>query len=337
MRCQTYRFLGSFLCVGVCVLLISANTAFSGTLTDFQQATIAIAKKANPAIVKILRQQKGIKGPEGVTQLPVYPNIDGAGEIIAPEGYIVTNYHVIGYMDSVYVELLNGERYYARIIGMDKSLDIALLKIDVPYPLPYLRLNAEDPLEQGELVFAIGNPFELTYSLSFGVISGTSRIVNSVHISYIQTDAAVNGGNSGGALLNIYGDMVGMVTLNVPLAQSMGFAIPAKAISKAIPVLLSDGKIEHAYLGVKFNPDNAFERVGISYVRPGGPAEKAGIRKGDIVAAINGKKVAGQLDIFSITNNLKPGAAVELEIVRNQDTHLDVILVLWDRLPDEDE
>ncbi len=237
----------------------------------------------------------------------ITPLASGSGVIISPDGYIVTNYHVIKNADIIEVTLNDKRKFQTKVIGYDEMTDIALLKIDEKN-LSYLRYGNSDKIKVGQWVLAIGNPFNLTSTVTAGIISAKARDINIMSRygieAFIQTDAAVNPGNSGGALVNTAGELVG---INTAIASNTGsytgysFAIPVNIVKKVVDDLIKYGKVQRAFLGasiVDLNADIAkylgiskTEGVYIYEINPQGAAKKAGLRKGDIIESINGIEI----------------------------------------------
>jgi serine protease Do len=258
----------------------------------------------------------------------------GSGFIISSEGHILTNNHVVGDADTITVRLADEREFKAEVIGTDPQSDVALIKIEGK-DLPVVSLGDSDKMEVGEWVIAIGSPFELSQTVTVGVISakGRSRIGISDYENFIQTDAAINPGNSGGPLLNIHGEAIGMNTAIFSRSggyMGIGFAIPinmAKAIQQQ---LLKHGKVTRGWLGVviqdvtdelakSFSLDNA-RGVLISEVSDDSPANKAGLLQGDVINRLNGTEIK---DVTALRNKVAlilPGTTVTIELVRDGTT-----------------
>jgi Do/DeqQ family serine protease len=260
----------------------------------------------------------------------------GSGVITTADGYIVTNNHVVNDAQSVEVVLEDGRTYSAQVVGTDPSTDLALLKIDETN-LPILTFGNSDNLRVGEWVLAVGNPFNLTSTVTAGIVSAKARNINILKDrmaieSFIQTDAAVNPGNSGGALVNARGELVG---INTAIASNTGsysgysFAVPVEIVKKVIDDLMNHGVVQRAFLGadmVELNGDVA-KKLGVSQthgvyvdgVMEGGSAEHAGLRKGDIITAIDGKELRNSAELTEYVGRHRPGDRVQLTIVREGD------------------
>ena len=255
----------------------------------------------------------------------------GSGFIISHNGYILTNNHVISGADRITVRLHDGREFKAKIIGTDPNTDIALLKIDAD-DLPVLPLGDSDKLQVGEIVMAIGNPFGLSYTLTVGVVSakGRSNVGITDYESFIQTDAAINPGNSGGPLINIKGEAVGVNTAIFTKSggyMGIGFAIPINMVKSIEKQLIEKGEVTRGYLGVviqNMTPElrESFglkknEGVLISDVIEGSPAQKAGLKRGDVVIEFNGKKVTDVSQFRNMVALTPPGTKVRIVVIRN--------------------
>jgi len=258
----------------------------------------------------------------------------GSGVIVSADGYIVTNNHVV--QDAVNVSVtLNDKRVYkATIVGTDPSTDLALIRIE-ENNLPFLAWGNSDDVKIGEWVLAVGNPFNLTSTVTAGIVSAKARDINILGSkgaveSFIQTDAAINPGNSGGALVNTRGELIG---INAAIASGTGyytgysFAIPVNIVKKVVEDFTKFGKIQRAYLGVyykeiddQFAKENSLSSLSGVYIEDvvaGGSAEKAGIQKGDIITGIQNKPVNGKSELMETISQLSPGDLVTVSILRD--------------------
>jgi S1-C subfamily serine protease len=251
--------------------------------------------------------------------------------IVDAEGYIVTNYHVIASADNIQVKLADGRTFVAEVVGEDARNDLAVLKIkaDRLIPAPW---GDSDQLQVGEMVWALGNPFGLDNSLTFGIVSAKARrvpIAENRFSEYLQTDAAVNPGNSGGPLVNMKGEVVGINTAIVgPTFQGISFAIPpSNMVRRVYEQIKQTGSIANGYLGVglvNLNPILA-ERLGIEQLEGalvrgvviGSPAEKAGLEPGDFVIAWNGEKLADAQQLSQNIADSAPGTQATMTVIRN--------------------
>jgi S1-C subfamily serine protease len=257
----------------------------------------------------------------------------GSGVIISPDGYIVTNYHVIENSSEVIVTTNDNKEYEAVIIGFDEIYDIAVLKIDSDKSLDYIFFGDSDSTLIGEWVLAVGNPYNLNSTVTAGIISSKSRDLNEYdqkNQSFIQTDAAVNFGNSGGALVNIEGELIGINTL----IQSMtggyvgySFAVPSNTVRKIFEDLLEYGDVQKGLLGVRgvaLNSPysrqlNISETEGfyIDEIEVGFGADSAGLKRGDIIKSIDGFKINRFSDLSGYLSSKRPGDKVEVKYVRD--------------------
>ena len=257
----------------------------------------------------------------------------GSGFIINKQGYILTNAHVVNNATDILVVLSAGKKEYtARIIGIDRMTDTALIKMESDSMLTVLPLGDSDSLRTGEMVIAMGNPLGLRHSVTSGIVSAKERVsprLNKKYLDFIQTDSAINPGSSGGPLLNLYGEVVGINTALVSDAQSIGFAIPINTIKEVMPMLVL-GKTERGWLGIKALPLSIKEANELGYpdeggiliteVEKGSPAEKAGIRTKDIIAKLNGQSIKDFLLFRRKLMGLAPGFMIHLSIFRDGET-----------------
>jgi serine protease Do len=277
----------------------------------------------------------------------------GSGFIMSADGQIITNAHVIDGADEVSVTLKDGRTYKGRVLGADPVTDVAVVKIDAEN-LPTVRLGNADNLQVGEWAIAIGNPLGLDNTVTTGIVSGTGRNSSQIgvgdkRINFIQTDAAINPGNSGGPLLNARGEVIGVNTAIIQNAQGLGFAIPINRAQQIAEQLIATGKVEHAYLGIQMaqiTPElkqalkqeeglTVEEDKGILIVRvmSNSPADRAGLRAGDVIQTVNGQTVTTPDQIQNAVEKTTVGNALPLTIQRNGETsNLDVkVGVLPDR------
>jgi len=256
----------------------------------------------------------------------------GSGVIISSDGHIVTNNHVIKGASQLQVTLNNNKTYEAELIGTDPNSDIALLKIDAKKQLPYLAFGDSDNVKVGEWVLAVGNPFNLTSTVTAGIVSAKARALMNNDQSFIQTDAAVNPGNSGGALVNTNGDLIG---INTAISSQTGsyvgysFAVPSNIAKKVIDDIMEYGNVLKGYIGI--NPPrmnspyalenglNEIEGVYIAKVREDSGAYDAELKEGDIIKKVDEIKVQRFADLTGYVSTKRPGDSIELVIERNGD------------------
>ena len=265
----------------------------------------------------------------------------GSGFIIAANGLILTNNHVVEDADSIKVRLADKREFTATVIGTDPQSDVALIKIDAEN-LPVLPLGDSDRLEVGEWVIAIGSPFELSQTVTVGVVSakGRSKIGINDYENFIQTDAAINPGNSGGPLLNIHGEVVGINTAIFSRSggyMGIGFAIPVNMAKSIEQQLQKHGKVTRGWLGVviqDINEDlaNSFdlkkaEGILIAEVEEDSPAEKAGLKQGDVILALNGTRLDDVTDLRNRIAMIPPDSTITLKIIRHGRTkYVDIVI-----------
>jgi serine protease Do len=252
----------------------------------------------------------------------------GSGFIITKDGYIFTNNHVVEKADKIKVRLSSGKEYDAKVIGKDSKTDIALIKINATNNLPVAELGDSDKLRVGDWVLAIGNPFGLEQTVTQGIVSAKGRVIGSgPYDNFIQTDASINPGNSGGPLFNLEGRVVGINTAIVAHGQGIGFAIPVNMAKEVLNDLKSKGKVTRGWLGVSVQDitEDIAANMGIKEkegalvadVVKGDPAEKAGLRTGDIIVEIDGKKVHDTHELLRIVAGVPVGKTVVLKAVRD--------------------
>jgi serine protease Do len=329
--------------------LFNVQLASAGELPDFQQ----IVRDNSPAVVKIIVEQRlsqsGSQQP-GPDEIPeelrrffefrgAPPSQQermglGSGFIISDDGYVLTNNHVVEGADSVVVRMSDRREFDAEIIGTDPRSDLALLRIDAS-DLPTLKLASDDDLEVGEWVLAIGSPFGLDYSVTAGIVSAKGRSLpteqNENYVPFIQTDVAINPGNSGGPLFNLDGEVVGVnsqIFTRSGGSIGLSFAIPAAVARNVVDQLKENGRVTRGWLGVTIQDvdKNLAESFGLK--RPRGalvaevskdsPAEKGGLRSGDIVVGFDGKDIPSSADLPHVVGLVAPGTRVDVDIVRDR-------------------
>ena len=268
--------------------------------------------------------------PSARTRFRVSTNFASA-VIIDPEGYLVTNYHVVAEAAEVRVQLSDGRFADADLIGVDPETDLALLKVDVT-PLPAITFGSSAGLRIGDVVLAIGNPYGLTASVTQGIVSATGRgqLKLVTFENFIQTDAAINAGNSGGALVNARGELVGINTAVLaqdPGTEGIGFAIPVDLVRGVVEQIKQHGRVIRGWLGMRPDDLTTAERaslglddnsgVYLSFIYEGGPAERAGLQHGDIILTINGESIVSQRQALLIAAGMNPGESVDITGLRD--------------------
>ena len=312
---------------------------------------VSIVKKSSPAVVNIdtetMVKQRIMTSPfgrdpffeeffgeeffggNGMQERTVPRRGKGSGFIVTKNGYILTNNHVVEGADKIKVTLLDGRSFDAKKIGQDPTFDLAVIQIKAP-DLPVLLLGDSDATEVGEWVVAIGNPLGFENSVTAGVVSAKNRTLQAPGINFqgfMQTDAAINPGNSGGPLIDLSGRVVGINTAIVPYAQGIGFAVPINMAKQIMDDLIQHGEVRRGWLGVTVQPltsalVDAYKipvREGsiIANVEPGSPADKYGLRRGDVIVSIAGNAVKNSQDVVFFVRNKLAGDKVQFEIYRD--------------------
>jgi S1-C subfamily serine protease len=313
-----------------------------GELFSDERSTINLFRQASPSVVNITTI--GVERDLFTLNLYQIPQGTGSGFVWDINGDIITNFHVIQNADSAQVTLADQSNWKARVVGVAPDKDLAVLRIDAPAnrlrPIP---IGTSKDLQVGQSVYAIGNPFGLDQTLTTGVISALNREIESVTRrpiqGVIQSDAAINPGNSGGPLLDSAGRLIGVNTaIYSPSGASagIGFAIPVDIVNRIVPELIRSGKIIRPGLGIQIADDQIAQRLGVTGilvvdVARGSAAAKAGIqptrrdaegrlRLGDIITALDGKKVESPNDLYLLLEKYKIGDAVNISILRNGKT-----------------
>jgi len=252
----------------------------------------------------------------------------GSGVIISTDGYILTNNHVVEGAKDVTVTLSDKQEYKAKVVGRDPKTDLAVVKVEASKSLPAASLGDSEQLKVGEWVLAIGNPFGLSHTVTSGIVSAKGRVIGAgPYDDFIQTDASINPGNSGGPLFNMQGEVVGINTAILPQGQGIGFAIPVNTAKPLIPQLVSKGEVTRGYLGVSIQsitPELAKalklkETKGalVADVVEGSPAEKAGVKRGDVIVAYNGKAVEDSHNLPVMVAATPVGQEVTVTVLRD--------------------
>lgn len=309
---------------------------------------------AAPTVVYVYNraQESEIDSNNTEDQKPLSIQTLGSGVIMTKDGYILTNKHVVSGAEQIVVSLQDGSTYEAKLIGSDHLTDLAVLKIDTDN-LPFIPVNLERKTRVGDVVLAIGNPLNLGVSITQGIISATGRVSlsQSGRQNFLQTDAAINHGNSGGALVNSLGELVGINTLSIDKESDnhtqsaqggLNFAIPTELAMKIMEKLIADGKVIRGYLGITGGDvkltaeDNSDEITGI-YVSDfdiNGPAAKAGIHKGDVIIQVNDLPIFSTLSTLDRVAEIKPNTVIPIVVIRDEQP-VSINLVV-DEFPEED-
>lgn len=306
---------------------------------DLSEAFKFAAHAAGPSVVKIMTvEHVQVARRSGFFSQPRPETLErtglGTGVILSPDGYIVTNNHVVGEApDDIAVILADGKEYRADVVGTDKETDLAVIHINAKN-LPALELGDSSSLEVGEWVIAIGSPFGLENTVTAGIISATGRANMNLALyeNFLQTDAAINPGNSGGPLINLEGKVIGINTAiatqnNTASYAGIGFAIPSDMVRGVFESIVRSGSVDRGFLGIsmqELTPTLAqsfgFEGdsgVIVTSVEPGTPADEAGLIHGDIITALNGKQLRDMNDLRSKVAAIEPGSTAKLEVFRN--------------------
>lgn len=293
---------------------------------------VKVVKREKDREVSILEHFFGYGSPYSIPRESVG---SGSGVIISPDGYIATNNHVVANGEQIEVTLNDNKTYKAKLVGADPVTDVALLKVEAEN-LPVIQFGDSDSLRLGEWVLAIGSPFNLRSTITAGIVSAKGRSLPDMSgefkvESFIQTDAAVNPGNSGGALVNTKGELVG---INTAIASNTGsytgysFAVPVSIVKKVVEDIKEYGKVQRALLGISMTEltqelaslagmKGDFSGVYVAELNRNGAAYKAGMREGDVLVAINGKRMKNPSEVQATVNSFKPGDAVAIAFVRD--------------------
>jgi len=276
----------------------------------------------------------------------------GSGFIVDKSGYILTNFHVVEKADKINVRLDSGEEYPAKVIGKDEGTDLAVIKIEAKKELAVAKLGNSDGVTQGDWVLAFGSPFGFEHTVTAGIISATGRnTVGSQWQRFLQTDAAINQGNSGGPLVNMAGEVIGVSTAIItPTGANagVGFALPSNTAANVYNQLVKSGKVTRGAIGILMQSVDAKvlrslgaadgKGVVVSKITsPDGPAAKAGLKQGDIIREIDGRKINDSYELSSVVAELSPGKTVNLKYLRDGKEH-STSLVIADRgklIPEE--
>ncbi|WP_394779439.1 Do family serine endopeptidase [Undibacterium sp.] len=314
------------------------------------------AKKAMPAVVNIytakeIRQPNNpllndplfrrFFGDQLGRQQPERQSSLGSGVIVSPQGYILTNNHVVEAADEIDVVLADGRKAAAKVVGTDPETDLAVIKIELD-KLPAVTLGHSDQASVGDVVLAIGNPFGVGQTVTMGIISalGRNHLDINTFENFIQTDAAINPGNSGGALVDVNGNLLGINTAiysRTGGSLGIGFAIPVTTIKTVMDSIISTGQVTRGWIGVE--PQDITPELADSFGIPqksgaiiagvirGGPADKAGIKPGDILISIEGQEVTDTTAMLNLIAQLQPNQKAKITVMRNgQETQLNVLI-----------
>ncbi len=316
----------------------TASVAPATTNLTLQEnsAVIDAVRKVKPAVVTVINQIQTRRSSA------VTPTASGSGIIIDPKGYIITNNHVVSGAQSLSVIYSDGTKVAAQIVGADTVADLAVLKVDGAVPA-IAQFGDSNALEPGQVAIAIGSPLgDFRGTVTVGVISAMNRTVGN-QSDLVQTDAAINNGNSGGPLINALGQVIGINTLVVRstnegnVAEGLGFAIPSNVVRDISNQLITKGKVERAYIGVSYQPVDpqiasalnlqATNGIVVTQVSPGSPAAKAGLQENDVILALEGQTIDQDHPLATLLFTHKVGETITLRVQRDSKT-LDIQVVL---------
>jgi len=335
-------FVALILASGCGAPMAGAETRATGTvgvppeLARFNELLADLAERLKPALVHV-RVRRDATPDEG--QEPQEPRrSSGSGFVVEPDGLIVTNAHVVEGVQTAQVRLFDGRRFTGRVIGRDNRVDLALLRLDGVSGLPTLSLGDSNRLRVGELVLALGHPFGLEHTVSFGIVSrkGSPLTVAAPGFDFIQTDAAINPGNSGGPLVSMAGEVVGVNSM-AARNGTIGFAIPSNLVKMLVPQLVASGRVDWGWLGVSITEvgDDDLGRLGlreprgvlIRSVMPGEPAERGGVKADDVILALDGTKLEGPRDLQRVVASTPVGKRVRVTLWREgKEQHVEVTI-----------
>ncbi|MBM3237748.1 PDZ domain-containing protein [Candidatus Poribacteria bacterium] len=301
------------------------------TLLTIQNAFVRIAEQAKPSVVGVTAYN--VRNPlDSSNPWEKIPMTNGSGFIYRKDGYILTNDHVVDSAEKIEVTLLNGQKVKAKIVGIDANTDIAVIKIDVKEELQTLKLTNSDEVKVGQFTIAIGNPFGLDYSVTTGIVSGKGRDLRYysgdliMYHDFIQTDAWINQGNSGGPLLNIQGEVIGMnsmIRADSPLSMRFagaGFSISANMLKSIGEQLIAKGQVNRGWLGIRMREDDG--GVKVSETIKGNPAEIAGLQAGDVIIEYDGQPIRTTKELQWAVANTEAGKVVDIKVQRAEKVEL---------------
>ena len=303
-----------------------ADAAAGAQLAPVAKLFTTLARLIGPAVVNVTADRRlrtsadEIASLRGFLQPSVTDESVGSGVIIEADGVIVTNYHVVARADRIAVTLADGRRFVARLVGADAGTDMAVLEIDAKN-LPAAIWGDSDAVEVGEMVWAIGNPFGLDRTLTYGIVSGVGRrgVINDPLQEFLQTDAAINPGNSGGPLIDVNGRIIGITTAIAGRdARGIGFAIPSNTAREVAEAILRLGYVERGYLGLALRSTvDGSPGVLVVATEPGAPGELAGIRPRDVILQFDDEILSSPTQLVLLLTRAEVGVDVPIEIIRD--------------------
>src|SRR5881409_2566762 len=319
-----------------------AVTSVPPELARINDLLADLAERLQPGLVYVRVQRTAAAKEEPSREEPSEPRRStGSGFVIDPNGLIVTNAHVVESAGSIQVRLADERRFQATVVGRDTRVDLALLRIDGAQRLTVLPLGDSNRLRVGEFVLALGNPFGLEQSVSFGIVSrkGAPLAVAAPGFDFIQTDAAINPGNSGGPLVNVAGEVIGVNSM-AARNGSIGFAIPANLVKMLLPQLATKGRVDWGWLGVSISEvtEDDLDRLKLREARgvlvrsvlPGDPADKGGVRTNDVIVGIDGARLESPRDLQRVVSSTPVGKRVRVILLREgQQTEVEVTIGLY--------
>ncbi|MBN9086511.1 MAG: trypsin-like peptidase domain-containing protein [Reyranella sp.] len=293
-----------------------------GALLDaYSRAVVSVVDRVGPAVVRVERLTNGRDAPGGV----------GSGVVIAGDGLVLTNSHVVGGARRVRLSFADGSSREARVLGDDPDTDLALLSCDLPGGIPFARLGDSRALKRGQLVVAIGNPLGFESTVTAGVVSALGRSLRAASgrliDDVIQTDAALNPGNSGGPLVSSTAEVVGINTAMIQRAQGICFAVASNTAVFAVSEFIAHGRVRRAHIGIAAETVPLPRRIGlatgagarairVSFIEPGSPADAAGVLAGDLLLSVDGVATPGADALIRLLNSERIGKATTLALLR---------------------